>query len=187
MHRDAANALIDGDLPLAKNVMARDDEGNRLYFLLVRILRTIVQNPGLSEKLGVTPIECLDYRLVASLVEGIGDECVRIAVTAVDMKGVKLSQELKKMFADLHATCYEAHESALEAFLTGDVDLAESVRARNDKVNKSFAEIEKVAKAGSLSIVPKVLAVSSFLREIYNHSVDISDLVTPKKTSTIIS
>jgi len=181
MHRDAVNALIDGDLPLARNVMARDDEGNRLYFLLVRILRTIVQNPGLSEKLGVTPIECLDYRLVASLVEGIGDECVRIAFKAVDMKGVKLSQELKKMFADFHAMCYEAHENALEAFLSGNVDMAESVRAESDKVNKSFAEIEKVAKAGSLSIVPDVLAVSSFLREIYNHSVDISDLVIPRK------
>jgi phosphate uptake regulator len=180
MHRDAVNALIDGDLPLAKNVMARDDEGNRLYFLLVRILRTIVQNPSLSEKLGVTPIECLDYRLVASLVEGIGDECVRIAQTAVEMKGMKLSDELKKMLVDLHALCYEAHENALEAFLTSNIDMAESVRAKTDRVSKAFVGIEKIAKAESLSIVPQVLAVSSFLREIYDHSVDLSDLVIPK-------
>ena len=65
MHRDAINAFIDGDLQLATSVIARDDENNRLYFLLVRILRTILQNPRLGEKLGLTTIECLDYRLAA--------------------------------------------------------------------------------------------------------------------------
>jgi len=76
MIRDAANSFVYGDVELAKNVIARDDESNRLYFLLVRILRTIIQNPRLNEKLGLTPIECLDYRLAASLIEGIGDACV---------------------------------------------------------------------------------------------------------------
>ena len=73
MTRDAANSFIYGDVELAKSVIERDAESNRLYFLLVRILRTIIQNPRLTEKLGITPIECLDYRLAASLLEGIGD------------------------------------------------------------------------------------------------------------------
>ena len=63
MHRDAVTDLIEGDVHLAKNVVARDDEVNRLYFLLVRILRTFIQNPGLSEKLEILPIDCLDYCL----------------------------------------------------------------------------------------------------------------------------
>jgi phosphate uptake regulator len=78
MVRDVSNSFINGDLQLAKSVVARDNESNRLYFLLVRILRTIIQNPRLSEKLGITPIECLDYRLAASLIEGIGDACVQV-------------------------------------------------------------------------------------------------------------
>ena len=36
MIRDVAHSLIGGDLQLAKSVVARDDESNRLYFLLVR-------------------------------------------------------------------------------------------------------------------------------------------------------
>ena len=63
---------------MAKNVIERDVENNKFYFLLVRILRTIIQNPRLSEKIGITPIECLDYRLAASLIEGIGDACVQV-------------------------------------------------------------------------------------------------------------
>lgn len=181
MHRDMVNALVDGDLHLAKSVIARDDEVNRLYFLLVRILRTVIQTPGLSEKLGVRPIECLDYRLAASLVEAIGDECVRAALKTVELKGTKLTEDLKKLLVDFHMVCFEAHENALKAFFTGAIDLAESVRDMWEKIEKTFANIEKVARAQSLDIVPHILAVASILRQVYEHSVDIADLVMPKK------
>jgi phosphate uptake regulator len=180
MHHDVVNAFVEGDLPLAKSVMARDNEGNRLYFLLVRILRTIIQNPNLSEKLGVGPIECLDYRLAASLVEAIGDECVRAAQKTVELNGLKLNRNLGKMFMDLQAVCFETHEDALNAFLSGNINSAEKVRSMRDKVEKEFANIEELAQAQSLDVVPQILAVASFLRQIYEHSVDISDLAVPK-------
>jgi len=181
MHRDVANAFVGGDVQLARSVMARDDESNRLYFLLVRILRTIVQNPSLSEKLGVSPIECLDYRLVASLVEAIADECVRIASKTVELKGEKLGEELIKHFTDFHLSCFGAHENALKAFLNGDIALAEKVREMRGEIEKEFAGIEEFAGARSLDVVPQMLAAASFLRQIYEHSVDIADLAVPKK------
>jgi phosphate uptake regulator len=181
MHHDVVNALVDGDINLAKSIIARDDEVNRLHFLLVRILRTVVQNPSLTEKLGVRPIECLDYRLVASLVEAIGDECVRVASKTVDLKGTKLAEDLKKSLVDFHLACFEAHENALKAFLVGDMGLAENVRSMREKVEKMFANIEKIAKAQSLDVVAHVLAAASALRQIYEHSVDMADLAMPKK------
>lgn len=184
MHRDVVNALVDGDVNLAKSVIDRDDEVNRLHFLLVRILRTIIQNRGLSERLGVKQIECLDYRLVASLVEGIGDECAVAAQKTVDLKGPKLSADLKKAFVAFHTLCFGAHENALQAFFTGDMKMAEEVRCTREKVEILFADIEKAAKAQSLGVVPQVLAVASSLKQIYEHGVDISDLVMPREVQT---
>jgi len=181
MHRDVVTALVGGDINLAKSIIARDDEVNRLHFLLVRILRTIIQNPSLTEKLGVRPIECLDYRLVASLVEAIGDECVRVAMKTVELKGTKLDEDLKKSLVDFHLVCFEAHENALKAFLAGDMALAENVRSTREKIEKMFAIIEKTAKAQSLDVVAHVLAAASALRQIYEHSVDMADLAMPKK------
>jgi phosphate uptake regulator len=181
MHRDGINAIIDGDLHLAKGIMARDDEVNRLYFLLVRILRTIIQNPSLSENLGVRPIDCLDYRLAASLVEAIGDECVQIAAKALELKGTKLSKDLKQSLIDFHGYCFKAHENAVKAFLGGEIGLAEEVRELRKNVEMVFADIERMAKEQSLDIMPRVLAVASFLKQIFEHSVDIADLVMPKK------
>src|SRR4030067_3642968 len=134
MHRDALGSFIDGDSQLAKSVTARDDESNRLYFLLVRILRTIIQNPGLSEKLGITPIDCLDYRLAASLIEAIGDACVQVASKTIELTGVKPSEKLRKLLVGLQTICYDAHEQALKAFVNKDIALAESVRNMRERI-----------------------------------------------------
>jgi len=177
MNRDVINAFIIGDLQLAKSVIARDDESNRLYFLLVRILRTIIQNPRLSEKLGITSIDCLDYRLAASLIESMGDACVQVAGKTLELNGFKLSGELQKLLFDLQAVCCEAHELALKSFVNKDIALAENVRNMQGKIEGIYADIEKVAKNQSVEIMPQILAGLSFLRQIYGHSVDMADLV----------
>ncbi|MEM2675008.1 MAG: PhoU domain-containing protein [Candidatus Bathyarchaeia archaeon] len=181
MHRDVVNALVNGDIHMARSVIARDEEVNRLYFLLVRILRTIIQNPSLSEKLGVQPIECLDYRLAASLVETIGDECARAGFKVVELKGIKLTEAFKKLVVEFHTLLFEAHENALKAFFEGDIVLAEEVRGMRDRLEKALAAVEKSAKEQSLEAMPHILAAVSTLYQIYEHSVDIADLVMPKK------
>jgi len=177
MIRESVNSFVYGDVELAKNVTERDAESNKLYFLLVRILRTIIQNPRLSEKLGITPIECLDYRLAASLIEGIGDMCVQVAAKTILLNGVKPSEELQKLLIDLQTICYEAHEQALKSFVTKDISLAENVRKLRGKIDATYTSIETAAKESSVDLMPQILAAASFLRQIYEHSVDLSDLV----------
>jgi phosphate uptake regulator len=177
MTRDVINSFVSGDLQLAKNVIARDDESNRLYFLLVRILRTIIQNPRLSQKLGITSIDCLDYRLAASLIESMGDACVQVASKTLELNGFKPSGEMQKLLLDLQAVCCEAHEQALKSFVNKDMALAESVRSMRSKIEGIYAEIEKMAKIQPVDVIPQILAALSYLRQIYEHSVDITDLV----------
>jgi phosphate uptake regulator len=177
MNRDVVNSFIDGDFQRAKSVMARDDESNRLYFLLVRILRTIIQNPRLSEKLGITLIECLDYRLAASLIEAIGDASVKIAAETIELNGIKPSEALRKLLTALQAVCYDAHDQAMKAFISKDIASAENVRNMNEKTETIFTNIEKVAKEQPVEVMPQILATASFMRRIYENSVDLADLV----------
>jgi phosphate uptake regulator len=177
MHRDAVNSFLDGDVQLAKSVTARDDENNRLYFLLVRILRTIIQNPRLSEKLGLTSIECLDYRLAANLLETMGDVCVQIAAKTLELNGAKPSDELRKLVSGLQAVCHDAHEQALKSFVNKDITLAENVRQMQEKVQSLSVAIENVAKAEPIEVISQTLATIAFLKQIYEHSLDLADLV----------
>jgi phosphate uptake regulator len=177
MHRDAVNSFVDGDCSLAKSVVARDDENNRLYFLLVRILRTILQNPRLGEKLGLSTIECLDYRLASSLVESMGDDCVRVAQKTLELNSVKPSAELRKLLLELQRVCYDANEQALKSFVNKDIMLAESVRQMRERVEALSTGIEQGAKEEPLDVMPQTLATTAFLKQIYEHSVDLADLV----------
>ena len=60
MHRDVIVALEELDRELAQAIIRRDDEVDKLYFLMVRQLRAASQDPLLANKLGVKTIECLD-------------------------------------------------------------------------------------------------------------------------------
>ena len=180
MHRDAVSAFVDCDVHLAKDVVARDDEVNRLYFLLVRILRTVIQNPSLSDKLGILPIDCLDYRLTASLVESIGDQSVQIAGKTMRLKEEKLAKEVSQGILKFHRLAFEAHENALRALFTRDVALAESVRIMRQNVSTVFHEAESIASAQPVDVAPHALAVASLISRIYESSVDIADLVMPR-------
>ncbi len=177
MIRDAVSSFVASDMDLAKNVIERDVENNKFYFLLVRILRTILQNPRLSEKLSIAPIECLDYRLIAGFIEGIGDACVQMAHNSLELDGTKLSEELRKLLLELQSTCCEANESAFKSFLSKDISLAENVRNLRAKVDDNCSRIEVAAKDSSVDLMPQILAAVSFLRQIYERSVDMADLV----------
>jgi len=181
MHRDAVTALIEGDVHLGGNVTARDDEVNRLYFLLVRILRTVIRDPRLSERLKISPIDCLDYRLVASFIEGIGDQSVQIAETADSLKGMKLGEEVSLVLQRLHNAVFNAHEDALKALLCHDIGMAESIRDKRGEIKKLTREIETHAKnEQDVNIVGVVVSTVASLGRIYELGVDIADLVMPR-------
>jgi phosphate uptake regulator len=180
MHRDAVTALVEGDSHLAKNVASRDIEVNRFYFLLVRVLRTVIQNSSLSEKLGILPIDCLDYRLAASLVEAIGDQSVRLAEAAVDMKGAKVARDLSQLLLRLHKIAFDTHEDALKAMFARDIGLAEALRNNRKNVEDLVNEIEASVHKNYSSIAPQMLAAATAIRQIYGHGVDIADLVMPR-------
>jgi phosphate uptake regulator len=77
----------------------------------------------------------------------------------------------------MQTICYEAHEQALKSFVSKDIALAASVRDMRGKIDATYTNIESVAKESSVDVMPQILAAVSFLRQIYEHSVDIADLV----------
>jgi len=183
MHHDAVTALVDGDVHLANNVAARDDDVNRQYFLLVRILRSVIRNPRLSERLGISALDCLDYRLVASFVEGIGDQSAQIAERSNALKGTKLGGDVPQALLKLHRAVFNTHENALKALRERNTRLAESVRDERESIKGLMKEVETLAKdERDVNIVGVVISTVDHIGRIYELSVDIADLVMPKMT-----
>lgn len=180
MHKDAFTCLVEHDAQMARNVIARDNEVNRLYFLLVRILRTVVQNPSMSEKLGILPIDCLDYRLIAAFVEAIGDHSVKVAESTIKLKGISVTKELAQLLSKVHRIAFDAHENALKAVFSRDVAVAETVKSERQALTESYSQIEAFLRSEASELAPHALAAASSMSRIYDYSVDIADLVMPK-------
>ncbi len=176
MNRDAVCSFIYGDLHLANSVIVRDDDSNRLYFLLVRILRTIIQHPSLSEKLGITPIDCLDYRLAASLIETIGDLSVKISLKTLELPKTKASEDVQRLMDSLQKIIFTAHKKALQAFIDKDIILADEVRKICIELEPLFINIENASKKNPIVLL-QILATISFMRQTYENCVDLADLV----------
>lgn len=180
MLQDSMKALLQGDIQLAKSVISRDNEVDRLYFLVVRMLRTIIQNPRLSEKLEVYPIDCLDYRLTASLVESVGDQASQIAEHAIELEGTKLSRDIVAALQSLHESVNEAYQDAVTAFFSRSISLAESVRDKKEEVETLCEKAESACARLSTEAYQRVISVISLINRVYDHSVDISDLTIPR-------
>jgi len=180
MLRDSMTAILQGDTQLAESVIARDNEVDRLYFLVVRILRTIIQNPHLSEKLEVYPIDCLDYRLTASLVESVGDQALQIAEHAVGLEGAKLPQDIVAALQSLHESVNEAYQDAVTAFFSRSISLAESIRDKREEVEHLCEYAESACAKLPTETYQRVISVISLVNRVYDHSIDISDLTIPR-------
>lgn len=181
MCKDSVTALLERDTYLARNVIARDNEVDRLYFLLVRVLRTIVQNPSLGEKFDIHPIDCLDYRLVASFIELVADQSSQIAMYAIKFKDIKFADEVSKALSGLHKIIFEIYDDAVISFLSHNVSMAASVREKESSIRELTNKIESAATTSLFERAQDLIMVLSLLNRIYNCSVDISDLTISKE------
>jgi len=180
MHQDALTSLCEYDANLAKVVVERDDEVDRLYFLLVRLLRTQVLNPHLSDKMGIPLIDCLDYRLVATYVESIGDWAARLARHTIEFSKTRLPEEILTLLCQVGEASFQIHDTAMKAIFSKDLNLVSEVLQRNEKV-RSFLKAFEISLSGK---TPEIFAYSSSiataLENIADYGVDLADIVMPR-------
>ena len=79
MHKDAVIALNEGDENLAKDVESRDDEVDRLYWMIAKQYNLILKDIFFADKMEIVPIEALSYLLVARAIERIADHAKKLA------------------------------------------------------------------------------------------------------------
>ncbi|MEM2921554.1 MAG: phosphate uptake regulator PhoU [Candidatus Bathyarchaeia archaeon] len=106
------------DVEKLKSVVSTDDEVDRSYLLLVRLLRSALRVPWLSSEFELEPTDYLDYRVAAGIVESIGD---RISDTAeACMLDKVLKAEVKSVSEALSEIAPKALGLSLDAFITND-------------------------------------------------------------------
>ncbi len=78
MHADAFHAFETKNRSLAAEVIARDNDVNRLHWLVGRQRNMVLKNTSLSRKMGVSTTMVMDIYIISRIIERIGDHAVKI-------------------------------------------------------------------------------------------------------------
>jgi phosphate uptake regulator len=87
MMDDAVAALQARDVEAARNVAQRDDELDRLLWMVSKQMHALLERPRLAAKLNVRPAEALNLFLAARALERMGDHAAKMCQNIIDLEG----------------------------------------------------------------------------------------------------
>ena len=177
LFRDTINSLTSEDKTVLQTITSRDDEIDRQYFLLVRLIRSALVDKKLATALNLGNIDILDYRIAANLLETAGDTIVELANSIQDLSSTKT--DLKR-FHTMASEIESIHEKAITSFIENNRLLAIEVIKLQRNYQKKISSIRS-------SLEPKK-QISTQLDMVYTLEklarcwADVADLVKPVYT-----
>ena len=162
MLADAVTALVEDDDALAHDVIERDDDVDRLYYMVSRVFRTVLRNPAAATEIGFQRETVFDYQSAARQLERIADHATKIA--SISLEVATVDSAVSEGLRDLQKAAEAVPETAMDALLSADsdeaVDLASDARAdlpvidaRAGEVGDVIRDLEDAELAQSLALV----------------------------------
>ncbi|WP_415282056.1 PhoU domain-containing protein [Candidatus Nitrososphaera sp. FF02] len=176
MMREMIQAIQEKENLVKRSVGGRDDEVDRQYFLLVRLIRSAMMDQQLAGKLNLSNIDILDYRIAANLLESAGDFIVELA-SLQDFTRLAFVEK----FAQAGELVEKMQEKAVAAF--AGKNRAESIEVvstygRFNEILDSIKEASAAEQKSPESTVA-VLNLAYSMDRIARCWVDVADLVKP--------
>ncbi|MHA1973073.1 MAG: PhoU domain-containing protein [Candidatus Hodarchaeales archaeon] len=184
MQNDVVTAFLKSDAELAREVIDRDTEVNRLYFLIVRMLKIMVDDK--RELANLKSTECLDWRMVAAYGEDIGDAAVEFAKVVnqnPNMKDSLPSSTLGKINI-LSELTTEVINRSLECFFEQNVDCAEEIKEHiSNTIKSTHLEIKRDISKLDKEIVWQLSSLLNLFTALRATTIDIGDLIIANDSS----
>ncbi len=175
MFRDTISCLASDDKSVLQTMPSRDDEIDRQYFLLVRLIRSAMVDKKLATALNLGNIDILDYRVAANLLETAGDIIIDLAHSISELPVSK--SDTKKLY-ETAEEIEDVHEKSITSFIENNRKLAIEAITLHRNYQK------KISGVGS-SLDPKKQGSVQLLNLVFTFEklsrcwADVADLVKP--------
>ncbi len=108
-----------------ENLQFKDDDVNKIYFLIFRLLKSALQDTRTAEKLKVRPDQALTYWHLAINIENLADCCTNLK-NKINTGTKKTIEELENQYC-----------TAMNSFFSKDKETADKIaRQRNELLNQ---------------------------------------------------
>jgi phosphate uptake regulator len=143
MQENAIRALKEKDFDLAKDVIDRDSEVDKLFLLVSKQFRMVMRDISIADKFDMSMEEHLDMRLASTSLERIGDHATKICNSVVQIGDKEVPADIIKAIEEMNAMSLKIVEDSIDALFKKNIDLANTTFARRNDLAKRVMKIEE--------------------------------------------
>ncbi|MFB0559716.1 MAG: PhoU domain-containing protein [Candidatus Lokiarchaeia archaeon] len=175
MVKNALSAIIEMDPKKVEEIEAQDDEVDRLYLLIQRLLTVGIRDKLIARKIGLDSNgAAMGWSTVVRSIERIADASVEIAQQAETLQKFKIPSEILTLYSKLSNDAISLIDNILAASSQKDAKAAIETLRKINKIRNLREEIRKLES--TKSVEPKLLisleTVNCALKEILQYSLD---------------
>jgi phosphate uptake regulator len=153
MLEDAIAGLAESDEDMARDVIQRDDDVDRLYMVVSRIFRSTLRTPKAAEELGLDREACFDYHASARQLERTADHATKIAhltLQLTDNGSEPVPEELVTALDELREDAAGVVDEAMDALFEENnneaTKMANEAREQVRSVDQRAREIDELLR-----------------------------------------
>ena len=175
MYEDSINALMKGNENIQEEISLRDNDVDRLYWLIARQHNIILQNVNLAEKMGITIKMSLAYFLISKKIERMGDHVVKIAQNIAQIANSNLGENIIEKIQSLSNLALNIFNRSIGAFFRKDITESNRNIESVKKLEKICEEINKLTLDQKSNIAISIGYIVESIRRIGEYAEDISE------------
>ena len=175
MHEDAMNALQTGNKKIAEEILSRDNDVDRLHWLVARQHNIIIQNIGLLEKMNITIGMTSTYFLISKIIERMGDHVVRIAQNILNLTDKNLDKRINAKIKTASDHAINTLNRSVGAFFRKDIAASNKNIEAMNKLENLCEEINEMALKQEGEIAISIGYIVESIRRIGEYAEDISE------------
>jgi phosphate uptake regulator len=165
MHSDAIIAFESKDASLARDVIDRDSEVDRLYWMVTKQYNMMIEDRNLAERIGVDAYEGISYVLLARVLERIGDHAERIAKNTLTAISAKKLTGKNEEIAGISSSSLEVLKESMDAFFVWDIEAANMAIDRGNVLVQECENLRpKIRASSGMEAVVKTTVLDSIMR-----------------------
>ncbi len=174
MHEEAVKALETGNVDLAQKVIERDDQVDKLNWLVERQSHIVLRDIILCQKLNITLEDASNFQLISKFLERIGDHAVKIAKNVCDINYEKIDKDIYESITKASRFSLDMLNMSLDAWLKKDSLLANE---NIESVNQLMILCNSIKKTPESENIVEIDFITESIRRTGEYSSDISEII----------
>jgi len=177
MHIDAVTAIETNNPTLADDVIARDNDVDRLHWLIARQMNVILKNVNLSRKMDLSTSLVVNTYLISRIVERIGDHAVRVAENMKRIEGEDIGKDTKKAIRAASVLSLAIFDKSIVTFFKADIVASHRNIEDITELDEACEQINSLSMTMGTPLAISLHYIAESIRRTGEYAGDISETV----------